>query len=314
MTDKARVLSGVPIIESPFFEQEIDRFDGKVRRIARDLHEKGYSVLDFPEHGFEQLAESIKQDLTDRMDLAGWREGRVADLRIQDAWAFSEGVKRIATNKTLVDILSQVYGRKAFPFQTLDFPVGSQQHYHTDSVHFSSAPERFMCGVWVALEDIDADNGPLVYYPGSHRWPIYTNEHIGSPAGTPKEPYQHYDKFIELWRALIHSSKLEADRFFAKKGQALIWAANLLHGGDVHRDKKRTRWSQVTHYFFEGCAYYTPLMSDPFYGEIFFREPVDVADGRQVPNVISGRCVPADFVSAVSPSVGGQGRRPYLMS
>ena len=32
-------------------------------------------------------------------------------------------------------------------------------------------PEGFMCGVWVALEDMDMENGPLVYYPGSHKLP-----------------------------------------------------------------------------------------------------------------------------------------------
>jgi Phytanoyl-CoA dioxygenase (PhyH) len=303
MTETVRVLAGVPIVESPFFEQEADQFEGELRRIACDLHERGYSVLNFPEPDFEQLAHNIKQDLSNRIDFAAWREGRVADLRIQDAWRFNEEVRRLATNKTLVDMLSRLYGRKAFPFQTLQFPVGSQQHYHTDSIHFSSTPERFMCGVWVALEDIDADNGPLIYYPGSHRWPIYTNEHIGIPAASAGAPYQHYDKFIALWKALVDSSKLEAARFFAKKGQALIWAANLLHGGDVHRDRGRTRWSQVTHYYFEGCAYYTPLMSDPFCGEIFFREPIDVTDGRPVHNAVSGRCVPDTFMSAVSPSV-----------
>jgi ectoine hydroxylase-related dioxygenase (phytanoyl-CoA dioxygenase family) len=36
-----------------------------------------------------------------------------------------------------------------------------------------------MVGVWVALEDIDSSNGPLIYYPGSHRLPIFTNEHLG---------------------------------------------------------------------------------------------------------------------------------------
>ena len=46
-----------------------------------------------------------------------------------------------------------------------------------------------------------------------------------------------------------------------KKGQALIWASNLLHGGSAHRDKGRTRHSQVTHYYFEGCQYYQPLSS-----------------------------------------------------
>ena len=28
-----------------------------------------------------------------------------------------------------------------------------------------------MCGVWIALEDVDPDEGPLSYYPGSPRLP-----------------------------------------------------------------------------------------------------------------------------------------------
>ena len=45
-----------------------------------------------------------------------------------------------------------------------------------------------------------------------------------------------------------------------RRGQAIIWAANLLHGGAPQRDRARTRWSQVTHFYFEGCRYYTPLL------------------------------------------------------
>ena len=59
-----------------------------------------------------------------------------------------------------------------FPVSNPQFPRWHAQHFHTDSVHFSSCPERFMAGVWVALEDIDSDNGPLILYPGSHALPI----------------------------------------------------------------------------------------------------------------------------------------------
>jgi hypothetical protein len=305
VTVNRSVLAGVPIVESPFFQEEVCQFSGETLRIARDLHRLGYAVFDFPEPHFDALAEAVKNDLLGRMDLPAWQAGRLPDLRVQDAWTISANVKGIATNATVTNTLSAVYGRRAFPFQTLNFMVGSQQHFHTDSVHFSSVPERFMCGVWVALEDIDADNGPLVYYPGSHRWPIFTNEHIGVPAAPATSPYEHYDEFVALWKALVGAAKTEPDRFFARKGQSLIWAANLLHGGDVHIDKMRTRWSQVTHYFFEGCSYYTPLMSDPFFGEIYFREPTDIASGEGVRNIVSGRHVPAEFIRATSRSGRG---------
>ena len=87
------------------------------------------------------------------------------------------------------------------------------------------------------------------------------------------------------------------ERFTAKKGQAIIWHARLLHGGDKQNDPMRTRWSQVTHYYFRDCSYYTPLYSDPFYGNIFFRQIVDIGTGEPVPNMISGREVPLWFQS-----------------
>jgi hypothetical protein len=304
------VLPGIPLVESPFFDEEAPgRFHGETLRIASDLHRLGYATFDFPEPNFDALADAIKSDLQGRLDIGAWQSGRLTDLRSQDAWTGSANVKRIATNAFVIDTLSAIYGRRAFPFQTLNFPVGTQQHFHTDSVHFSSVPERFMCGVWVALEDIDANNGPLLYYPGSHRWPIFTNEHIGVPAAPVANAYVHMEKFSATWRALVKTAKAEPLRFFARKGQALIWAANLLHGGDTHVDKTRTRWSQVTHYYFEGCSYYSPLISDPFCGEIFFREPVDIATGRLVRNTISGRDVPTEFIRTTSPV-----KRPTITS
>jgi ectoine hydroxylase-related dioxygenase (phytanoyl-CoA dioxygenase family) len=38
-------------------------------------------------------------------------------------------------------------------------------------MHFHSAPAGFMCGLWIALEDVRPEAGPLIYYPGSHRSP-----------------------------------------------------------------------------------------------------------------------------------------------
>jgi len=42
---------------------------------------------------------------------------------------------------------------------------------------------------------------------------------------------------------------------------------------------------QVTHYYFRGCSYYTPQDSDPFYGNIFFRQLTDITTGEDVPNM-----------------------------
>ena len=143
------------------------------------------------------------------------------------------------STRTVLRILEQAYGRPAFAFQTLNFSVGSQQPPHSDSTHFSSSPEGFMCGVWLALEDIDADNGPLIYYPGSHRWPHYGNEHIGVNAWHQPTRGAHAGQYQKLWDELIALHQAKPERFTAKKGQAIIWHARLMHGGDKQNDPMR---------------------------------------------------------------------------
>ena len=62
---------------------------------------------------------------------------------------------------------------------------------------------------------------------------------------------------------MIEREGLESQTATMRKGEALIWSSNLLHGGSPHRPiAALTRWSQVTHYFFEGGRYWKPLASD----------------------------------------------------
>ncbi|HUR89746.1 MAG TPA: phytanoyl-CoA dioxygenase family protein [Ramlibacter sp.] len=317
-------LPGVPCVESPFFDQLFDpaTTEAETLRIARDLHEQGFAVLDFPDPEIDGLAEAIKRDLGPSFDFDFWQsEGhrQGISLRAQDAWRKNENVRRVACNPQLLDLLSRLYGRRAWPFQTLNFPVGTQQHFHSDSVHFSSLPERFMCGVWVALEDIDDDNGPLVYYPGSHRWPIYAAEHIGRRlTASPERPTQAV--FEPMWRALVEAHGIPPKYFHARKGQALIWSANLMHGGARQSDPHRTRWSQVTHYFFDDCAYYTPLHSDPTLARIEFRRLTDISTGRAMPNRYAGEDIPQSHVDAsinvvlIEALAGGFDPAAYLLA
>ena len=220
--------------------------------------------------------------------------------RIQDAWQFDEDVRAIAANDAVLQLLSKLYGRRAFPFQTLNFPVGTQQHAHTDIVHFSSVPEQFMCGVWLAMEDIDAGAGPLSYVPGSHRWPVISNTMVGR-RGWQSESKSAQTPYHDAWKALIEEHQAVSETFLARKGQALIWCANLLHGGSPQTDPTRTRWSQVTHYFFDDCIYYTPAFSDEPLGRLALREIVNVADGVSKPNRYLGEEIKAPEAKPPSP-------------
>lgn len=277
-------LPGLPLIESPLFPALLPTLglSDEEARIGLELHRRGFAVFDFPDPDLDARIERIKASLGPRygIDFADEEANKtLGERRLQDAWRFDADVHAIAANTGVIELLGRLYGRPAFPFQTLNFPVGTQQSAHSDMVHFSSQPEKFMCGVWLAMEDVTAEAGPLFYYPGSHRWPVMSNLLVGRRGfGTPLASAQ--DPFAHAWSALCAAEGAEAETFLARKGQALIWCANLLHGGSPQIDPRRTRWSQVTHYYFEDCIYYTPAFSD---------EPLGALDLRQISAISAGQ-------------------------
>lgn len=225
-------------------------------------HHDGYMIFDpmLP----ESVVDGAVRDLMAHPDMV---KGLHHGSRVFNGWKLSRAVRSIALSSRVNRLLKQLYGREPRPFQTLNFPIGTEQKVHSDIIHFNSDPETYMCGVWVALEDIDMQNGPLVYYPGSHKLPVVRMEHVAPGPGP--EHYPAYEKHIA---DLVKERALEPHYAILKKGQCLIWAANLLHGGSVHRDKGRTRHSQVTHYYFEGCQYYSPLSSYGGYRHLYLDE------------------------------------------
>lgn len=288
-------LPGLPLIESPLFPALLPELglSEDEERIGLELHHRGYAVFDFPDLDLDQRIERIKANLGPRygIDFSDHDcDKTLGERRIQDAWRFDADVHTIASNLRVMELLSKLYGRLAFPFQTLNFPVGTQQGAHTDIVHFSSQPEKFMCGVWLAMEDISAESGPLFYFPGSHRWPVMSNVSVGrkgygNTLASAQEPFE------AAWDAICKVQGATAETFLARKGQALIWCANLLHGGSPQSDPQLTRWSQVTHYYFDDCLYYTPAFSDEAIGALDLRNVMAINDGTRRPNLYHGEPV-----------------------
>lgn len=296
------LLQGVPLVESPFFDQfATNIWSGETLRVATDLNRKGYAIIDLSTQEMILKFNKIKEELNSLYRWDEWRARELDSLRIQDAWKFSDSCKKIACDVRIISLLSSIYGRNAFPFQTLNFAVGTEQASHSDHVHFNSVPEKFMCGVWIPFEDVDDDNGPLFYYPSSHKWPSYSNEHIGVSGYQINKSYGNYPKFTTLWDEMAIAMGVSREIFKAKPGQALIWAANLIHGGSLMKDRQRTRWSQVTHYYFSDCAYTTPLANDIYQGQIYYRNIFNISNSCYVKNIINGYVVSEQQIENLLP-------------
>ena len=191
--------------------------------------------------------------------------------RIADAWKQHDIIGYLAFNKKIMNILSHLYNRKPVPFQTLNFYVGTEQKIHSDQIHFCSDPVNLMCGVWIALEDVSMDSGPLIYYPGSHKLPFYTMQRLKIKPGN----YAEYEKKMQQ---KINKSGIIPEYGIIKKGDIIIWHANLIHGGSKRNNINLTRKSVVIHYFFKNCKYWTPVLSEP--KNIIYRNPSDFVDKK----------------------------------
>jgi hypothetical protein len=258
--------------------------------LADDFRRDGLAIIDLGLSNFDEISDRLIGTLSSKYD---------ATHRIESAWRISDDVRNLATLPKVMETLRTLYGREAFPFQTLNFDRGTQQAIHSDTIHFDSSPAGFMGGVWIALEDIDEDNGPLIYYPGSQTMPQLTLKDFGVPSLKGQNPYDLYRTVYEPGIAnVVKEHDLKPMEAHLRKGQALIWSANLLHGGKPILNPSRTRHTQVTHYYFEGCSYHTPLLSDDDRGP-YRRYPVDIRTGRNVGGEVDGKPIPVPLKQRV---------------
>ena len=100
-----------------------------------------------------------------------------------------------------------------------------QQAVHSDSIHFQSAPARYMCGVWIALEPVDVENGALFYYPGSHRLPLFNMDDIGTNLDCDAIQARStvYTNYIVRY---AEQCGIKRETLTLSRGHGLIWAAN----------------------------------------------------------------------------------------
>jgi hypothetical protein len=271
-------LISLPWIESDFFYSQLKtkKISREFKRYAIKFHEDGYCVVDLG-LSKKKINEIIKtvDNLSKSKDVK--LNPKIYHYnkspRIIEGWKKSKTIKELALNKKILKLLNFLYRKKPIPINTINFIKGSDQPLHSDYIHFSSSPHKYLTAAWVALEDTNINNGPLMVVPRSHKLDIidYSFFNISTPRSMNElsKYYKVYEKYI---KQLVKEKKLTIKPIFMKKGQALIWAANLLHGGTKIVDTNSTRYSQVTHYHFEGCNfYYNPGFSNPLKGEFAYR-------------------------------------------
>jgi len=221
--------------------------------------DKGYLIW----KGFFEPAEADTiQHEVDRLAQKG-KLHPTHDNKLMFANRHSALIRNVTREKRLTGLLSFILDKEVVPFQTINFIHGSNQRAHSDSIHMTTYPLGFLIAVWIALEDTSPDNGPLFYYPGSHRLPYLLNSDFNEGETSLLLGNKDYIDYEDRIEEQIKQQSLQPEVFLAKKGDMLIWHANLIHGGMPVKDHSLTRRSMVIHYYAKDVIKYHEITERP---------------------------------------------------
>ncbi len=244
------------------FENKLSQqnFTANEQQAIREWRDKGYII--FNQQFSNEQVDGINKEI-DR--LLADKESNINDFnKIMFANKQSELIKKITLDRKTLSILSFILGKDVIPFQTINFITGSEQRTHSDSIHMTTYPLGYLIAIWIALEDIGPEQGPLSYYPGSHKLNYILNEDYDKGSTALKiGDDKHYSAYENKIAEVAKQSNIPKQIFSAKKGDILIWHANLLHGGEPISNPKLTRKSMVIHYFAKDVIKYHEISERP---------------------------------------------------
>jgi ectoine hydroxylase len=239
--------------------ESFQHFPADVRQQLLSWSDKGFMILEqfFGDREIRLILEEIDR-LVEKRKLHP-----TPDNKLLFANRVSPAIRAITHDQRLTGLLSFILDKEVVPFQTINFRFGSNQRAHSDSIHMTTYPLGYLIAVWIALEDTNPDNGPLFYYPGSHRLPYLLNNDFNEGETALQLGRKDYTDYEDRIEDIIAEKRLSKEVFLAKKGDVLIWHANLIHGGLPVVNPALTRNSMVIHYYAKDVIKYHEITERP---------------------------------------------------
>ena len=215
--------------------------------------ERALDGLDFCDLRFgprAPVAKTSHRDLLQASVAQRLQARRHSNWRTSSFHNYSAAAKAIFHHPELRRLCSLILDRPAFPQGSINFEYGSAQEAHQDIAVFHVFPPNYIVGAWIACEDISPGCGPLMFYPKSHRQPLFskfddypqTNLRTASP-GVCHDYHEHVERL---------TSQYDRHLFLAKKGDVFLWHGMTVHGGSEIENPVLTRKSFVIHYMPRG--------------------------------------------------------------
>lgn len=210
-------------------------------------HKKGWLVVNgvFDPNEAERIAQlATKLSLEELKEVKGSyqadhaADGTRAPRKIDHPYNKSADFRKFVTNPKLVTLIRELMGIEPLLCTDQIFmkppKFGSAKPYHQDNAYFLCSPPDHVITAWIALDDVDAENGCLRYIDGSHREGILPHDPVpGEPHNKAPRP-----ELIDLKRESLA---------IVKKGGVVFHHGETLHTS--HRNESdRWRRAYATHW------------------------------------------------------------------
>ncbi|RKX34697.1 MAG: hypothetical protein DRP71_06250 [Verrucomicrobia bacterium] len=198
----------------------------------------------------EELKGAVEGYAADRSE-----DGTLAPRKIDNPFLKSAVFRRAALNEKMRGVLEGLLGRTPLLARDQIFMkpprFGSAKPYHQDNAYFLCSPPDDVITAWIALDDVDGENGCLRYIDGSHRLGLVPHEPI------PGEPHNKAPRadMVDLSRESLGC---------VRKGGVLIHHGWVLHTS--HRNESdRWRRAYATHWVTDRCTSEAGVLDEAIY-------------------------------------------------
>jgi len=248
---------------------------------VRIFHEQGWLVVEgvyAPEEADEVARLAV--ETADSMDVEESMEGYLLDRsetgesaprKIDSPYLRNPLFRDFALDGRLRDILRRITGEEPLLKSDQLFMkpprFGSEKPYHQDNFYFLCTPGGHVITAWIALDDVDEENGCLRYISGSHKKGIIDHVEV------PGQPYNLAppDDLIEWDR--------EASALVRKGGVVFH------HSETLHSSRRNTsdRWRRgyATHWVTASVTSETDNLDGAYFRGVDYKEHVRAVDRRK---------------------------------
>ncbi len=189
-------------------------------------------------------------------------------------------------------VCDRFLGASTSLYTSLYFERGSEQDLHRDTPYFCTRPSGRYLGMWLALDDVGPDNGPLRVVRGSHALPpvdvrAMAKSLFPDPSAAPASSNEGWVCYQRAVQRQCQDRGMATDTLYVSAGDVVIWHPEMLHGGAPHLRRELPRRSLVMHV--------TPVGTPVYHMDVFFNQDKRVSDKSELDYLRRGRRSIAQF-------------------